>query len=285
MRTRELSGHIELEVLTVVNKLSCEVEFVGRALFDEFLLKDWFEQLVNAFGDIFKENWNSKGDRVFELISEVIDRLSGSKNTHIVGGFEILYPDVGLGLRIDHQRPSFRVTQYNSVVYGKGVIGEFILTSPLRNGDFIRQNALQVESGWEKELVLFQDHLPVFNGFFSVGNRESAHICDNATAEYTVSYHVFRVIFEVQGLLGPTCLFSTQSRNQFVCSFQLNFALVYFEFQLFFFFFGLFIVCFKLVQEIHDCLESSLFCGENIFGFLKFFFGTGQFLLFWIHNE
>lgn len=40
MRTRELSGHIELEVLTVVNKLSCEVEFVGRALFDEFLLKD-----------------------------------------------------------------------------------------------------------------------------------------------------------------------------------------------------------------------------------------------------
>jgi hypothetical protein len=145
--------------------------------------------------------------------------LSGSKNTHIASSFEVFNPDVGLGLRIDHQRPSFGITQYNGVVDGERVIREFILTGPLRNRDFIRQNALQVESGGEKKLILLQDHLPIFNGFFSVRNWEGAHVSDNTTTQYTVSDHVFSVIFEVQGFLGPTCLFSTQPGDQLICSF------------------------------------------------------------------
>ena len=99
----QFGGHVESEVLGILNGAVPQLDTDGTSLLERLFLQQGLQDWVQFLTNVLHQNWGSKLDAVFEGADKV--RVSELDNVEVVGFLHVLDPLVGLALGVDHQWP------------------------------------------------------------------------------------------------------------------------------------------------------------------------------------
>jgi hypothetical protein len=104
VRVTQLSGHVELEILVVLNGVITESDVPRAALLENLLLKDGLNCGIHFLTHIFHHAWSTKRNGIFKITQVV--RVGELQNFNLATFLHVTDPLVSLTLRINEERPS-----------------------------------------------------------------------------------------------------------------------------------------------------------------------------------
>ena len=186
VRRWHLCGDVELEVIVIGDDLISELHQELITLLLNLLAKQWVEGWVEVLSSILKDDWNTVLDGVLKdsvhnlWIHGWLDRLEAllvTLTTSILGKLLefVLKPNVSLHLWINHERPSIRVVEDDSVLNGELVLRK-TLTGPLTDLDLVSKHFLKTDVLSRLDVEVLEHLCPSLDALLTIVSSENSKV-------------------------------------------------------------------------------------------------------------
>lgn len=251
VRAGERGGHVEHEVLVLLDVFVVQADFGELAFLDELLVEQGFEGHVNVFLHVFNQHHRACFHGELQFLHVLVGRgghglqLDQIPLQHV--GHLLLDEGVGLVLGVDGERELLGVVHDHRVFDREFVGGQFGL-GPGLHLDRVAQGGLQVDSFRLQDAFALQHVLPQFDLAVPESFGEGSQVTQNSTRNQHISFHVFDEVVLLLGVVYPILFLVGQAFRQTRGNAQSFFVEIHFVLQ-----FGqLVLFFFQIVLELVD---------------------------------
>lgn len=126
VRSGDLGGDVESELLVVWDDLLSESDVQLATLLFQVFGKEWFQEGIESLKCIFQDDWDTMLYRDLKGSGEVSSIHSWLNHLQIVLSLHSLDPSVGLHLWVNHEWPSIGVFHDDGVVSGECISWQLV---------------------------------------------------------------------------------------------------------------------------------------------------------------
>ena len=109
MRVPQLCGYVEPKVFRIFNSAVPEFDANTSSLLESLFEQQWFQNRIQFFSNVFKQDWCAKLDAVFKRADEI--RVCEFYDMKVLRFLHVFDPLVGLSLGVYHQRPATSIAE------------------------------------------------------------------------------------------------------------------------------------------------------------------------------
>lgn len=122
VRSWQLSGHIESEVLAIFDRGVTQFEGPHISFFVNLFSKQGLNNWIKLLGSIFKYDGNTLWNTNLEHLVHLFSFHSWLDRSEIILSLHGFDPNVSLHLRIEHERPPIGVIHDDTVIHSKVLV-------------------------------------------------------------------------------------------------------------------------------------------------------------------
>ena len=219
VRVPELGGHVQLELVAVLDHRVAQLDAVGPGLLEDLLLQEGLQRPVDALLNVLDQRGRPERDAVLQRPHVV--RVGELHDLQLVVRLHGPDPLVGEALGVDAEGPAAPLVHRDGVLGGELVLGQ-ALDVPRPDLDGVPEDGVEGEDVAAGHLVLLALLHPLDDGLLPVGGREGAQVGDLGGGQQHVAGQLDVLFPQVHGRLGPPDLLPAQAADQLLRPVQLD---------------------------------------------------------------